>query len=254
MNAIQESELIPIVTQIVGQPAIDSIMWELQPFKVQGGRATGVMGLVRLVGVAQAAQRMFPWSVIVKVIRQPDPASDPTGTAHLPDAWNFWQREILAYQSGILSDLGEKLVASRCYGVTEQADGEWRIWLEDIAESPQSWTLDRYGIAARHLGQFNGCYLAGRPLPPEQAWLYGGRSREWIEFAATLVEPFRRYTAMPQGRRGLSEQSVERMEGLMANAQRLLATLDRMPRCLCHHDAFRRNLMARDRGDAGCRR
>lgn len=251
MNALKESELIPIVTQILGQPAIDSLTWELQPLKVQGGRTTGVMGLVRLVGAAQAAGQMVSWSVVVKIIRQPDAANDPTGSAHIPTAWNFWQREILAYQSGILADLSEQLVAPRCYGVTAHADGEWRIWLEDVAESPKDWTLDRYGIAARHLGQFNGSYLAGRPLPPEQPWFYGGRSHEWVDFAATLVEPFRRYAATPQGRRGLSEQSVARIEGLLANAQRLLATLGRMPRCLCHHDAFRRNLMARDPGDAG---
>jgi len=251
MHAIQESELIPIVAQIVGQPAIDSLTWELQPFKVQGGRTTGVLGLVRLVGAAQAAGQMVPWSVVVKVIRQPNAANDPTGSAHIPTAWNFWQREILAYQSGILADLGEQLVAPRCYGVTAHADGEWRIWLEDIAESPKSWTLDRYGIAARHLGQFNGSYLAGRPLPADQPWLYRGRSYDWVAVARALVEPFRRYAATTQGRRGLSEQSVTRIEGLLAHAQPLQAMLGRLPRCLCHHDAFRRNLMARDRDDAG---
>jgi len=27
------------------------------------------------------------------------------------------------------------------------------------------WPLERYGLAARHLGQFNGRYLTGTPLP-----------------------------------------------------------------------------------------
>ncbi len=249
-TTFHHAELIPIVAQIIGQPVIDALTWELQPFKVQGGGVAGVVGLVRLVGTAQAAGQAFPWSAVVKITRKPDPSSDPTGTAHMPAAYNFWQCEILAYQSGMLTDLAEHLVAPRCYGVTEQPGGEWRIWLEDIAENPKSWTIERYGSAARHLGQFNGSYLTGRPLPPEQPWTYRGRSYEWIDFAATSVEPFRRYTATPLGRRGISEQSVARIEGLLANAQPLQAMLSRLPRSLCHHDAFRRNLMARDQGDS----
>ena len=249
MTTIQESELLPIVTQIIGRPVANSLTWELQPFEVQGGRVAGAVGLVRLIGTAQVAGETIPWSVIVKIIRKPEPANDPTGFAHIPAASNFWQREILAYQSGILTDLVANLVAPRCYGINEQADGEWRIWLEDITEKPKSWTLERYGIAASHLGQFNGSYLAGRPLPSEQPWAYRGRSYEWVDFAATIVEPFRRYAATAQGKRGLSAQSVARIEALLANAQPLQRLLRRLPLCLCHHDAFRRNLMARDLAD-----
>ena len=73
---------------------------------------------------------------------------------------------------------------------TEHPNDEWRIWLEDIQETPKTWTVERHGIAARHLGQFNGAYLTGRPLPAEQPWLYRGRAREWIEFAAPMFEGF----------------------------------------------------------------
>ena len=250
MNTFQRSELEPIVAQITGKHEIDSLAWEIVPLKVQGGVTSGVLGLVRLVGTAQVAGQMIPWSVIVKSIRKPDPANDPTGLAHIPSASNFWQREILVYQSGMLTELGENLVAPRCYGITVQLDGEWHIWLEDIVESPKTWTLERYGIAARHLGQFNGSYLASRLLPPEQPWTYRGRSYEWVDFAAKIVEPFRRYAATAQGRHWLSEQSVARIEALLANAQPLQARLSQLPRCLCHHDAFRRNLLARDQGDS----
>jgi hypothetical protein len=32
-------------------------------------------------------------------------------------------------------------------------------------EGLPDWPLERYGLAARHLGQFNGRYLTGTPLP-----------------------------------------------------------------------------------------
>ncbi len=213
---------------------------------MNAGGFAGVLGLARLVGTAQVGEQLLPWSVVVKRSRKPDTTQDPWGTAHTPSALNYWQREILAYQSGILTELAGNLVAPRCYAVTEAPHGEWRIWLEDIQESPKEWTLARYGSAARHLGHFSGAYLTGYPLPPEQPWTYRGRSRDWIAWAHTLVAPFRRYADTVQGRRGLSEQSVERIEGLLAKAHRLQAQIDRLPLCLCHHDAHRRNLLARD--------
>lgn len=213
---------------------------------MNAGGFAGVLGLARLVGTAQVGEQRLPWSVVVKRSRKPDASQDPWGTAHDPAALNYWQREILAYQSGILGGLAGNLVAPRCYAVTEDAHGEWRIWLEDIEESPKQWTLARYGSAARHLGHFSGAYLTGRPLPPERPWSYRGRSHDWIAWARTLVEPFRRYAETVQAQRGLSAQSVERIEGLLAKAHRLQAQLDRLPLCLCHHDAHRRNLLARD--------
>ena len=246
MQTIQEYELTPIVAQIIGRSAIDSLTWEVFPLGLQGGRVAGVMGLSRLAGTAQAGRETLPWSVVVKSISRPDPAHDPTGTADTPSAWNYWKREILAYQSGLLADLTGDLVAPRCYAVAEDANGEWRIWLEDIAENPTPWTMDRHGSTARHLGQFNGAYLAGRPLPAEQPWTYRGRNGEWIGVASGLVAPFRRFAASAQGRRWLSERTVTRIEGLLANAQPLLVQLGRLPLCLCHHDAHRRNLLARD--------
>ncbi len=247
MKTFQVNELMPIVAQIIGRPEADSLKWEQCSLKVQGGQTAGVLGLVRLVGTAQVAGQTMPWSMIVKIIRKPDLATDPTGTVNHPAAWNYWQREVFAYQSELLTDLAESLVAPRCYGVTEHADGEWHIWLEEITESPTTWTMDRHGSAARHLGHFNGAYLTGRPLPTEQPWTYRGRSRDWITVAKTMVEPFRRYAETAQGRRWLSAQSVTRIERMLANAPLLHAQLARLPLCLCHHDAHRRNLMARDK-------
>ncbi|HZG67862.1 MAG TPA: hypothetical protein VEZ12_14040, partial [Herpetosiphonaceae bacterium] len=82
-----------------------------------------------------------------------------------------WKREVLAYQSGILEDLGGGLVVPRVYAVMERPGGMVWLWLEDIVEAYATpWPLERYGLAARHLGAWQGTYLAGRPLP-DAPWL-----------------------------------------------------------------------------------
>ena len=61
-----------------------------------------------------------------------------------------------------------------------------------------------------------------------------------------MFEGFKHYAHSDSGRRWLTEHSVKRVQDLLAHRRTLLALLDRLPACLCHHDAFRRNLFARD--------
>jgi hypothetical protein len=82
-------------------------------------------------------------------------------------------RERLAFTSGLLADL-PGLGAPRCFGAEERADGATWLWLEDVPEAgPSRWPVARYATAARHVGEMNGAYLAGRPLP-DHPWLSGG--------------------------------------------------------------------------------
>jgi phosphotransferase family enzyme len=247
MQALQNSELAPIVSQVIDNPDIDFLDWQVHPVSgVGGSQMGGGLGVFRLVGSAKAASQVYSWSVIVKVVSGSKSTGDPNDTSHILSAWNYWKREILAYRSGILSQLSGNLVAPRCYGITQHPNDEWRIWLEDIQESPKTWTLEHHGLAARHLGEFNGLYLAGHGLPEEQPWLYQGRAHDWPAFAAPMFEGFQQYARSASGQQWLTEHSVARMERLLARRQALLALLDKLPVCLCHHDAFRRNLMRRE--------
>ena len=246
MQALQNSELVPIVAQVIDNPRIDSLDWQVQPVSgAGGGERAGVVGLFRLSGSAKAAGQVYPWSVIVKVFSGSKPPDAPD-FSQVPSTWNYWKREIMVYSSGIVTELAGNLIAPRCYGVTEHPNDEWRIWLEDIQETSKMWPMERHGLAARHLGQFNGAYLASRALPQEQPWMYRGRAGDWIKQAAPMFERFQQYAASVSGQRWLTEQSVERMQRLLLNHQSLLALLATLPVCLCHHDAFRRNLLARD--------
>jgi hypothetical protein len=163
-----------------------------------------------------------------------------------PAAWNYWAREMLTYRSGMLSDLGGNLVAPHFYGVTETLNDEYWVWLEDVQETIKTWSMARYGLAVRHLGQFNGTYLVSRSLPEEKPWMYPGRTAEWVKVAERMFPDLQQYAETTSGQRWLSRQTLERMGRLFPKVPSLIAFLDRLPTCLCHHDAFRRNLLAFD--------
>lgn len=202
MLVLRSSELVPIVSQAIEKPHIDSLDWQVQPVSgIGGGKATGTVGLFRLSGTAEVDGQKYPWSVIVKVFNRAGISDVGQETFQDPSAWNYWKREILAYSSGILSELDGNLMAPRFYGVTEHANDEWRIWLEDIEETTKVWSIERHGLAARHLGQFNGSYLTHRTLPDEQPWLYRGRTREWVKQAEAMFEGLGRYATTVDGRR-----------------------------------------------------
>jgi hypothetical protein len=105
--------------------------------------------------------------------------------------------------------------------------------------------MAQHGLSARHLGEFNGAYLAGYPLPEAKSWLTRGRTREWLIFSQTLLEDNRQYADTSMVRRWFPKDNFERTYAVWAKHQRLLDAFERLPVCFCHHDAFRRNLMLR---------
>ena len=252
MQVLPPSELMPVVAQVINKPQMDALNWQVEPVSGSGGGgASGMVGLYRLRGSAQVGRQKYPWSVVVKVFNSGGISGIGADTFNNPSAWNYWKRELLAYSSGLLNELDGNLAAPRCYRVTEHSQDEWWLWLEDITETPPTWSLEQYGLAARHLGQFNGSYLTRRALPAEQPWFYRGRAREWLKTAEAMFAGLQQHAASPLGQRWLSPKSVARMEKLLLNCQDLLSVLDKLPVCLCHHDTFRRNLLARDQAGGG---
>ncbi|MBI3243161.1 MAG: hypothetical protein HYZ49_12785 [Chloroflexi bacterium] len=241
LPAIDRATLTPRVQRALNSETVELNDWTLQPihsgFEVRAG-------VYRLIGRAHDHERAVPWSLILKIVR-PAPGSSEDD----PHDWNYLKRDALAYQSSLLADLPGGLAAPRCFAVLEQAEGEIWIWLEEVRDDIGSkWPLLRYGLAARHLGRFNGAYLNGRSLP-HWPWL----SREWLRVLVTQAAP-----AMAQLPSVLNHPLLCRLypddvaEGifrLWADREPLLSALDRLPRTFCHRDAFRRNLFARRGAD-----
>jgi hypothetical protein len=197
---------------------------------------SGASGIYRLTGQARDHGEIRPWSIVLKL------CTSQLGSAQ-PTDWNYWQREFLAYQSGLLDHLPAGLAAPRCYGVEQSPEMFW-LWLEDVTDVLGTrWPLARYALAARHLGQFNGAYLAGLPLP-SAAWLDVGWLRNLVDQATPVITRLRERFRYRTSFRLLPADIVTGLLRLWDERQFFLDVLDTLPQTLCHRDAFRRNLFA----------
>ena len=253
---VELSDLISPVQRLLGSDRANVVTWEVQPI---GYAAVSLAdrSLFRVTGRAQDHGQTLPWTLVLKVLRPPSGEAYPSGHSRpsRPSHWGYWAAEPLAYASGLLDDL-PGIAAPRCFGVTERPDGKIWLWLQEVREDVgRAWPLERYGLAARHFGRFNGAYLTGRPLPTE--WWVGHErcgpraslpAFLWHDPAA-LNERDETWDH-PVVRRAYHTPIAERLRRLWADDDVFYAALQRLPRTLCHYDAFRPNLFARH-GPAG---
>jgi hypothetical protein len=208
-------------------------------------------GLYRFAGTARDGKERLPWSVILKVAHWVDLSGTPLADGYLeePGDWNYWNREALVFQSGILDGWKGDLVPVRCYDVIEQPDDSVWLWLEHVRELPgQTWTLERHVLAARHFGQFNGAYCGHRPIP-DFPWLCKNFMRQWIRtffaFGAADIAMDPAFWRHPQVRQTFPTPIAGRVVDLLDDADRLLDHLERQPQALSHLDSHCVNLFAR---------
>ncbi len=198
----------------------------------------GWSGVYRLSGEARDRGRNLAWSLILKVVLSPERGGDPHHAC-----------EVQAYRSGILDDLPGSLAAPRCFGVVESERGRYYVWLEEVRdEIGPRWPLERYGVAARHLGQMGGAYLVGRPLPL-CPWASDSLLRALAAEAAPTAARLRGLLDHPLAGRAYPPRAADHMLRLWDERETFLTALDRLPRTLCHHDGFRGNLFARRASD-----
>lgn len=239
LQAVDASLLTPLVQQVLDDPLAEVMDWQQRP--LLGGRETeesGVLGCIRFSGHARLLDKVVPWTLVLKAFSPPprDANNQQTASAF------YWKREALVYQSGLLNELRGGLVAPRFYAVVEYPDEEVWVWMEYIVEESKQWSLERFGLAARHLGQFNGNSLVQGPLPT-YPWLSNHLIQEWLRM--TELGEMELLRLAQHSRSWVTPRSAERMLRLYDQRERLLAVLDQLPQVLCHHDAHRRNLMAR---------
>ena len=244
LAALPPAAISTLVGQALGGTGWAVSAWRHTRIHMSHGPASG--GLYRLSGTAQAGGQLRDWSLILKVVtplagmtpEQNDDQSHPI----------YWKREVLVYQSGWLAHLPGGLRGPRCFSIESQPDGTVWLWLEDVRDRyGEQWPLEQYARAARSLGRFNGAYLAGQPRPP-YAWLPSrGDEPRGVIAAFGWVEALARDPATwqhPLLRSTFPEHVVAGLPGLWDSRQRLLDAFDRLPRTVCHQDAWRGNLFA----------
>jgi len=175
------------------------------------------------------------WSLILKAWVR-DPRTD------VPAQWNYWRREFLAYSSGVLDEL-PGIAAPRLLGAVDE-DRLAYLWLEDVSEAAAArWPTDRYVLAARHLGRFNGAYLADRPLPDVQ-FLTPTYLRSWTTWLPWLDSVRSLGTwSHPIVAEAIPAPPLERLERLHSKVAFLFDRLEALPQTLSHLDAWRANLI-----------
>ncbi len=218
-------------------------------------------GVYRVTGTATDAGREAPWGAVLKTYHTPADRPLPDGTTvareHADDEGtsHYWKREALAYASGLLEDLPGGIAAPRCLGVTELPEEHCWVWLEDVGDPDGGeWPLERYRLAAVHLGQFNGAYLAARSLP-DFAWLNRRGLRGFmavpLEFLFTHIGSIDGAWGQPVVRQAFSPELVARVLRLWEQRGLFLSALERLPQVFSHLDAFRGNLFGRALPDGG---
>jgi hypothetical protein len=159
--------LDPNVVQEVFRKSVDDPDARLLDWDHESIQVGSVGELYRFSGKIQpTAAAAAPCSLVLKIQQKWERGGDP----------ECWRREALVYQSGIFDDLPGSLGVPDCYDIQEREDETW-YWFEDVTGTTAGqFDLDHYCQAARHLGQFQGPYIGGRPLPT-YPWL---SSRRWI--------------------------------------------------------------------------
>ena len=237
---IDSAMLTGPVRQALGISTAEISEWEHQAISYINTEESN-LGLHRFKGVTQVGGEDRPWSIVLKAVLAPVNEADPTH-------WNYHRREILAYEEGLLNGLPGGISAPRCLGVNKYPNGVCWLWLEDV-EGPSNpvWSLAEYRIAARHLGQFNGAYLTGHPLP-SAPWLSENWMRGWLSYYDSedrdILEMMKgeHFWDQPLLRSAFPRQITVELSRLWANYDALLDTLERLPRTFCHLDAYRPNL------------
>jgi hypothetical protein len=216
--------------------SLDVARWDASPLAPGLGAAED--GLRRYTVTPVGGQVSRVNTLILKIAR-------PSAIGMDPRSWVFWKREALTYESNLLADLPDGLAAPTCYGVDEQQDGTVWIWMEDIqAGDTAAWMIDRYALAARHLGRLSGKYLVSSSLP-DAPWVSRRWLASWIAFhhekTARISEAREHPVVGPLYNEPLADEVLR----LLRQHEDILTALDRLPQTVTHGDAHKGNMFDR---------
>jgi hypothetical protein len=167
-----------------------------------------------------------------------------------PSHWNYWEREALAYESGITAVYSAAgLSGPRLLGSYRRPNGEAALWLEDVSRDGAvpgtRWGLGDYRRFAHSLGQAQG-RIALTGAVPHHPWLTRSFLRDYV--LSKQVDRDILYSEEawrhPLVRDNLPDGLRPGLARLHQERERFFSLLERLPRTLCHLDVWPNNLFA----------
>jgi hypothetical protein len=231
---VEPAELSQVVKHLTGSPDPGS-SWACD--QLHEAIASATAGIWRI--------HAEKWSVVLKLMSLRDGGHPNWRAGKETRHWYYWKREVLAYQSSLVTSFAGNLRAPRCYLIAERPDGSVALWIEDLgrASSASGWPLSRYQVASQHLGQAQGEFMAGRRLPDEpwlsRSWLRDYLAQRDADFAL-LEDPDA--WSMPAVRRWLPQDLARPLLRMRADQELYLRALERFPRTVCHLDLHPANM------------
>ena len=160
---------------------------------------------------------------------------------------NYWKREWLAFDSGLLETLPGRLKAPRALLTTERDDGDCWIWMQDVrGRTGASLRLEDYATIAYALGSTQGAFASGTVALPDQPWLSRHWLRGWVDLCAAFVEVTRDETRWADPRLEPLRPERERTQALWQRRSELLTVAAEPPMTIGHWDFWPTNLYVGD--------
>jgi hypothetical protein len=188
-------------------------------------------------------------TVVIKIVRQ-GVDDDPGGlwvSGAEPSHRNYWKREWLAFDSGLLDSLPGRLRAPRTLLTTQVADDECWIWMADVGgRHGATLELDDYTTIGYDLGTTQGAFTAGEL--PEHEWLSRRWLRGWMDATARLVDALRPDAALDDSRLTALRPLRQRILALWESRSALLAIVESAPQTVVHCDFWPANLFVDQQG------
>lgn len=251
LGGLSANELAPMLCQLFGDATAEASTWAFQRV---GWTAVnpGTLGIYRVHGTARTSNGDRSFSMVFKAVGDVDYTGHPfdENYIHQPPDVNYWKREPLVFESGILDAYRGSLVPVRCFGVEHYRDSAF-MWLEELREpgGRSAWPLDRHVLAARHLGRFSGDHVGSLPSIEDYPFLCQNFIHEWMRIclligtkeACESDEVWRH----PGLHNVFSQSPRRRVASLLSDAEAMLQVERTLPLTLSHHDAHWDNLFRR---------
>ena len=186
-------------------------------------------------------------SRILKVAKRGQaPAGSAWQTSDEPTHYNYWRREVLAYETGF-ADTAYRDAGIRAPGLESlvtRDDGGVELWLEDVAgPSGFEFPVARLGRFGHELGAGQARWIGRVPSADEVPWLSRGWLRQYLsEGPGANVQILAEDWDAPVAKAWAPETRAA-LRGLWGKRMTALDQVEALPRTLCHLDCWPANLL-----------